>query len=238
MRDDYSVLVVGAAVVIVPVVEEMDSYDDLINSVLLAQLVANKRIEKNSQDRWYDVYVAVLDSYWLRRTKARQEWNIARHCLESMSDWVIAMISGSDPVGGQTASDILQRVAALPATDTAIALLRKRMQKPASDEPGHVPVSPETVRSLVLLARTPTSVSSVYIELTPHSPISPNPLAQRFQANDIEGLVCMRYADMYLSETLYGPARSAIASKVLDRREANIAMLALRDEVSVIQQLE
>ncbi|WKV97075.1 hypothetical protein PYV50_26520 [Pseudomonas sp. H22_DOA] len=47
MVDEYLTMVVGNSIVLVPEVEGAAAYDDLINSILLAQLVANKKIEKS-----------------------------------------------------------------------------------------------------------------------------------------------------------------------------------------------
>ncbi|WP_429511213.1 hypothetical protein [Pseudomonas sp. BT76 TE3572] len=70
------------------------------------------------------------------------------------------------------------------------------------------------------------------MELKTDQGLDSNPLAQRYQAKDIRGSVCMRYAGANLSETLYSPVRDAIALKVKDRLEDNVAMLTLTDEGS------
>ncbi|WWL43840.1 hypothetical protein V5O39_20265 [Pseudomonas parakoreensis] len=49
-------------------------YDDLVQSSLLAQLVANKKIEDAKVESWYDAYIAVLDDFWVRSLKSREDF--------------------------------------------------------------------------------------------------------------------------------------------------------------------
>jgi hypothetical protein len=232
MSLEYSVLIVGAAVVLVPSVDEPSRYKDLIDSVLLAQLAANKKIEKTPDVDWYNAYVEFLDDYWLRHSRTRQEWPVAQDSVESVGDWIIAsMFKDAVDKGGATAAT-LQRLARLSGNEPAMGLLRGHMQKISTDESGDVLAPAMAVRLLVVVAYTPTSVTSVYMELKTDQALGSNPLAQRYQAEDVQGSVCMRYAGAYLSETLYGPVRDAIALKVRDRLEDNVAMLTLTDEGS------
>ncbi|MHC8291698.1 hypothetical protein [Pseudomonas sp. LB3P58] len=229
MSRDYSVSVVGGAIVIVPGSDGQAAHDDLVNSVLLAQLVANKKIEKNPKADWYNAYVEVLDDFWLRQTKAREERLITENSVESAIEWVAAAMSKGASGEGQAAAAILARVASVSGTEPAMSLLRSHVQKTSVDESTEVPAPPNVVRLLVILARTPTSFTSVCLEFKTHLEISPNPLVQLYQAEDVQGAVSMRYARVYLSETLYGPARDAIALKVREKLDANVAMLSLSD---------
>ncbi|UVK99386.1 hypothetical protein [Pseudomonas sp. B21-048] len=234
MGCDYLVSVVGAAIVIVPESDGRVAHDDLVNSVLLAQLVANKEVEKNSEVNWYNAYVKVLDDFWLRQTKAREERLITENCGESMIEWVAAAMSKGAPDEGQATATTLARVASVLGTEPAMSLLRSHVQKTSADELTEVPAPAKVVRLLVILARTPSSVISVYLEFKTRKEISPNPLAQLLQAEDVEGTVSMRYARAYLSETLYGPARDAIALKIREKLKGNIAMLSLTDGSSSV----
>jgi hypothetical protein len=235
MSCEYSVLIVGACVVIIPAADGSAHYKDLVDSVLLAQLIANKKIEKAPDLDWYNAYVEFLDDYWLRRTRARQEWLITQDSVESVSDWVIAAISlGAVDKGGATAATV-QRLARLSGNEPAMGLLRDHMQKISTDESGDVLAPAKAVRLLVVIAQTPTSLTSVYIELKTRQIISANPLAQRHLAEDVQGSVCMRYASADLSGILYGPVRDAIALKISDRYQDNVAMLTLTDDASTME---
>ena len=235
MNYEYSVLIVGACVVIVPAVEGATHYKDLVDSVLLAQLIANKKIEKAPDVDWYNAYVEFLDNYWLRHTRARQEWPIAQDRVESVSDWVIAATSQNAVNKGGATAAILQRLARLPGNEPAMDLLRGHMQKISTDESGDVLAPAKSVRLLVVIAQTPTSLTSVYIELKTHQTISANPLAQQHLVEDVQGSVCMRYAGANLSGTLYAPVRDAIALKVKEKYQDNVAMLTLSDDASAME---
>ncbi|WP_223515155.1 hypothetical protein [Pseudomonas sp. GL-B-19] len=235
MSCDYLVSVVGAAVVIVPESDGWVAHDDLVNSVLLAQLVANKEMEKKPEINWYNAYVKVLDDFWLRQTKAQEERLITENCGESAIEWVVAAMSKGAPDEGQATAATLARVASVSGTEPAMSLLRSHVQKTSADESTEVPAPARNVRLLVILARTPTSVTSVYLEFKTRQEISLNPLAQLFQAENVQGTVSMRYARVNLSETLYGPARDAIAWKVRERLKGNVALLSLTDSCSGVQ---
>lgn len=235
MSYEYSVLIVGACVVIIPAADGAAQYTDLVNSVLLAQLIANKKIEKAPEIDWYNTYVEFLDDYWLRRTRGRQDWSIAQDSVESVSDWLIAAISQDAVDKGSTTAATLQRLARLSGNEPAMGLLRGHMQKISTDESGDVLAPAKAVRLLVVIAQTPRSVASVYVELKTRQIISSNPLAQRHLAEDVQGSVCMRYAAANLSETLYSPVRDAIALKVRDKYQDNVAMLTLSDDASAME---
>ncbi|KJZ64985.1 hypothetical protein [Pseudomonas fluorescens] len=232
MSCEYSVLIVGACVVIIPAADGATQYKDLVDSVLLAQLIANKKIEKAPDIDWYNAYVEFLDDYWLRHSRARQEWPVAQDSVECVGDWVIASLFKDAVNKRGAAAATLQRLTRLSGTEPAIELLRGHMQRISTGEPGDVLSPAMAVRLLVVVAYTPTSVTSVYMDLKTDQGLDSNPLAQRYQAKDVRGNVCMRYADANLSETLYGPVRDAIALKVKDRLEDNVAMLTLTDEGS------
>lgn len=235
MSCEYSVLIVGACVVIIPAAEGATQYKDLVDSVLLAQLIANKKIEKAPDIDWYNAYVEFLDDYWLRHTRARQEWPVAQDSVESVSEWAIAALSQDAVDKGSATAATLQRLARLSGNEPAMGLLRGHMQKISTDESGDVLAPAKAVRLLVVIAQTPTSVASVYIELKTRQIISANPLAQRHLAEDVQGRVCMRYASANLSGTLYGPVRDAIALKVREKYQDNVAMVTLTDDASTME---
>jgi hypothetical protein len=236
MNDEYSVLIVGGAVVLVPVTEELAPYDDLIECLLLAQLAANKKIEKTAEIDWYGAYVQLLDNYWLRHSRARRQWSIEKDNVESLGDWVLTAMFSDAVDNSGAASVALRRLAGLSGTEPAMGLLRRHIQKSIlASESGDGLASATSVRLLVVVANTPTSLTSVYLELATDRVLGGNPLAELFQAEDVRGDVCMRYAGAYLSETLYAPARAAVALKIRDRLKDNVVRLTLPDEGAVRQ---
>lgn len=232
MSGNYSVSVVGAAIVIVPESDGLAAHDDLVNSVFLAQLVANKQVEKDPTADWYNGYTSVLDDFWLRHTKAQEEKLISQHSGESAIDWVTDAMARGATDEGRLVAAILARVASVSGTEPAIGLLRSHMQKVSADESSAMTELPEVVHLLVILARTPTSITSVYLEFNSTLEITPNPLVQRYRAEDVPGVVSMRYARANLSEVLYGPAREAVAIKIREKLEGQVALLSLGDDDS------
>lgn len=226
MKLDYSVLIVGACVMLLPAADDADSYSDLVNSVLLAQLAASKKVEKSQGTDWYDAYIQLMDDYWLRYARARQDWSVNEGDVESVSEWISGAIAKGDSQNASAAVATLQRLAQLSGAEPFMALLRAHVQRNMS-LPGeaHAPAGP--VRLLAIIASTPMRISSVYVEFQAHGSIELNPLAQRYEARDIQGAVCLRYAKASLSETLYGPVRDAIALKVRDRHAAHVLAMAV-----------
>jgi hypothetical protein len=231
MNCTYSVLIVAGAVVLVPAADKPQRYQDLINSLLLAQLAANKKLEKTPGIAWYDVYMEFLDKYWLRHSRARLDLSVAQGNSVSVIDWMVAPEYEDAWEQRVVASAVMRRLAALSASEPAVGLLRGYMQKSASDVARDPSDVSRTVRLLAVVANSPTSMSSVYIEFETGRILSDNPLAELFQAEDIRGSVCRRSASAHLSETLYGPVRAAIALKVQDRLEADVALLRLIEDV-------
>ncbi|MEN5046369.1 hypothetical protein [Pseudomonas koreensis] len=232
MNCKYSVLIVAGALVLIPPADKPERYQDLINSLLLAQLAANKKLEKNPGIGWYDVYMEFLDKYWLRHFRARLDLSVAQGNSVSIVDWVVAPEFEDAVEQCGVANAVMRRLAALSSSEPAIGLLRGYMQKSASDESTDQSDVAMTVRLLAVEAHSPMSMSSVYIEFETGRLLADNPLAELFQAEDIRGSVCRRSASAKLSEALYGPVRSAIALKVQDRLEANVALLRLTEDVS------
>ncbi|WP_240795623.1 MULTISPECIES: hypothetical protein [Pseudomonas] len=231
MNCKYSVLIVAGAVVLIPPADKPERYQDLINSLLLAQLAANKKLEKDPGIGWYDVYMEFLDKYWLRHFRARLDLSVAQGNSVSVVDWVVAPEFGGAVEQCDVANAVMRRLAALSASEPALELLRGYMQKGASDASTDQSDVSRIIRLLVVVAHSPMSMSSVYIEFATARILADNPLAELFQAEDIRGSVCRRSASANLSETLYGPVRAAIALKVQDRLEANVALLRLIEDV-------
>ena len=231
MVDEYLTMVVGNSIVVVPEIEGAAAYDDLINSILLAQLVANKKVEKTPGLIWYDAYMEVLDAYWLRPEKAHQTWGFRHKTEELLPNVFTAMLTHGASGDAHTIAAVLARIAKLPDKEPALQLLRSHMQ--ASVEPARAKVSAAatSVRLLVIDAKSPTSITSAYVEFKTRKVLSPNPFQQSYQSGDLHGLVHVHHACETLVEQLYGPVRAAIAIKVRDRLVGNVATLTLPKEV-------
>jgi hypothetical protein len=223
MDTAYTAIVVGTAILLVPETEEMLAYDNVINSVLYAQLVANKSVEKQPGSQWYECYTEVLDNFWVRQTRAREDRNVLSGNMESVIDWVVDCIGKADPDRVPAIAAMLDQCANLPAEHPAIHLLRTHMQK-ISD------ATAMPVQLLVIVAHSPTHLTSVFVTLRTHQALPVNPLAHAYQAEEVQGPVTLRFARSTLSQGLYEMVASEIALKIQDRIAANVAALSLEHE--------
>ncbi|KAA0986573.1 hypothetical protein FQ192_23345 [Pseudomonas sp. ANT_J12] len=226
----FSFLVVGSALVIIPGADKSVVGTDMLNSVLLAQLVANKEVEKHPQRNWYDAYLQVLDDFWLRYAKAQQKWRITGDSAESAVDWIVGAMGKGEMSAGQLIAAALKQVAGLPGTEPAIGLLRKHLQNAIDGQREDTEAPSKNARLLVLLAQSATSLTSVYFEFQSHQAVGPNPFAQLHTALDVPGSVSMRYDQAKLAETRYSPVRDLIAQKVRDRLKDNVAVMTLSEK--------
>ena len=231
MVDECLTMVVGNSIVLVPEVDGAAAYDDLINSILLAQLVANKKIEKKPEVIWYDAYMEVLDAYWLRPEKAHQTWGFRHKTEELLPNVFTAMLTHGASGDAHTIAAVLARIAKLSDEEPALQLLRSHMQALVEPAPAKVSAPLTSVRLLVIDAKSPTSITSAYVEFKTRKVLSPNPFQPSYQSDDLHGLVHVHHACETLVEQLYGPVRAAIAVKVRDRLAGNVATLTLPAEV-------
>lgn len=221
MAQSYGLLTVGNAVVALSDVEKISAYDDVVHSCLLAQLVANKKIESMKVQDWYDTYVAVLDDFWIRNLKFRQDFSLNGLKASSALEWIWAAManSGSEDhaLGG-----FLAYAAQLPCYVPAIQIWPEQR----CEDEMQAPRSPlKVVRLLAIVGQSPTSISSIYLEFKTRQVLALNPWSQHFEADEVEGQVCVRYARANLSETLYALSREAITHKLRDRLADNVALL-------------
>ncbi|MFS2096048.1 hypothetical protein ACCC96_23875 [Pseudomonas sp. Pseusp11] len=238
MRCDYSVLIVGAAVLIVPESEDLTAYDDVVNTVLYAQLAANKKTELEPGVSWYDTYMKVLDGIWMWRGKAREDLSLPPESVESAVQWVAAAMSKVGADEGHVTAEVLSQIVNESDINPAANLLRSHMQKVSEEQSTEVSAPAMDVRLLVIVAPTPTSFSSVCIELKTRQLLSSSPLAHLYWGEDVQGIISCRYVRANLSETVYAPVRDQIALKVKDRIETNVAMLTVRDDACSTTQPE
>jgi hypothetical protein len=205
MNKDSSIFIVAGAIVIVPAGVPKPNADDLMNSLLLAQLVANKHLQRAPTVSWYDSFMGVLGDFWVSLSKTRQDWQPEKESVGAPLDWIDKL-----PLGDQRADIIavLSRVARLPGSMPAMATLRRHAQLPY----GPAPASP--VHLLVIMMQGPVSMSGFFMQFNTGQVVDPNPWGQRFYDRDINGSVSACYFQAHLSEILFAPARGAIALKI------------------------
>lgn len=218
----YTLLAVGHAVLALPESGRRTDYDDLVQSGLLAQLVANKKIEDAKAESWYDAYIAVLDDFWVRSVKLREDFSVAQADTGSALEWattVLANNAGNDPALG----GLMAYAARITDGVSAVQMLPEPPGEALMQTPRP---ALQVVRLLTIAAQSPTSISSLYLEFKTRQTLAANPWLQRFASAEVEGPVCVRYARATLSQTLYALSRQAVARKLGDRLAQNVAPLA------------
>ena len=218
METTCSIFVLGRALLVLPEKSQTTAYADLINSVLLAQLVANREVKNDAQANWYDSYVSVLDDFWLRQSKARNDLLVSEHGNSSFFGWMTQAVTDRAPDGSRYLIPALRQIANLPDTGA--------LTSTASDSAAMASTAQTLYRpgALVIVAQSPTSFTSAFVEFTTRQQTEFNPW-QRFQTELVNGAVGLRFAQASLSEFLYQPVRRAIAVKVKDKLNANLRPL-------------
>ncbi|WP_460086393.1 hypothetical protein [Pseudomonas sp. H1_B04] len=214
MDKEYSVFVNAAAIVLAPCALRRTEVDDLMNSVLLAQLVADKSLLRAPAVDWYATYLEVLSVAWISAAKRRKDLQPQKEDTHSPLEWVAAIPLDDQVDQQQRIMAVMERIAALPGSLPAMGIVRKHVQKQYEPDAAQSPSSSSPVRLLVIVAQSPVSMAGVYLQFNTAKVIEANPWRQCFDGKDIDGCVTARYFRTQLSETLFAPAREVIARKV------------------------
>jgi len=224
MESDCSVLIVGAAVLLMPDSARLGDYSDVINSVLFAQLSANKQVTKDSSVDWYDAYSQVLDSLWLRSVKTREDFDLKPDSATSATTLIVAAMAEIEKDLATLTAEAMFRVVNASDSNRAINVLRTHMHKSGDTSVEQSPEAAENAHMLVIVARTPDSLSSVYISYQNCPPLNSHPRVLPGLGAELQGLITLRCAQANLSETLYRLAREGIALRLKDRIAANVVL--------------
>lgn len=223
--DHYSVFINAGAVVLLPVSMVEQERLDVLNSVLLAQLVANRKYPAFSHTgEWYDAYREVLKDGWLQKAVAWGGFTLDAGSKCNMVDWVGSRLGEFvDRTIVTEVTGVLNRVAQLPCTLPAIELLRKHVQRQKDPGPSETTVETGCKISLqVILAQQGPVLSRVYVEVETTEQVISNPLGQFFSSDTVLGNIQLRCFQANLSNALYEPLRDAIVKKLGDKAAKNI----------------
>lgn len=232
MDDDCLVLVVGTCVMIIPDGERLEAYSDLVSSVLLAQLVANKKSEKSPSVDWYGTYVSVLDDFWLRHQKSKQTWRPSIPVNKSALEFFDSALSNEAMPETRIMGAVLRRIAQIPGDELAIQRLRSFMKISATAESDSMSAPLAKLHLVVIVANAADSIASAFVEFETSLELSPNPFQQSYQSKEVQGLVHVHHARASLSAIRYSGAREAIAGKVRDKLAESVAVLSLPKEIA------
>lgn len=214
MEQHYMVYAVGRAIVALPGANGLDNCSDVVKSSLLAQLVANKKMQMKSPVDWYDAYLQVVDDFWIRTLKTQQHFSLGSQKRSSPLEWAAGTMANCKDRSVQAFCTFLPHIAHLNRPVAAIGEL------PENTTPGL-----QEVRLLAILALTPTSIISLYIGFQTRQVLNANPWSQMFRGEDVVGAVCVRQARASLAEVLYAQAREAVDLKLGNKLSDNLATL-------------
>lgn len=225
MEEHYSVFINAGAVVLLPLGMKEQERLDVLESVLFAQLVANKKYPDFSQTgEWYNAYREVLKNGWLQKAVMWDSFTLNAASKCNMVDWLGNRLGKYvDQTVATEVIRVLNRVAQLPCTLPAIELLREHVQRHKVPEPSETTVETGCKVSLqVILAQHGPVLSSVYVEFETSEPVISNPLGQLFATDNVLGNIQLRCFQANLSNALYEPLRDAIIKKLGDKAAKNI----------------
>lgn len=214
MKQHYMVYAVGGAVVALPGANGLATCADVVKSSLLAQLVADKKVQMKAPVDWYDAYLQVVNDFWISTLKTQQHFSLGSQKRSSPLEWAAGTMANCKDRSVQAFCTFLPHIAHLNRPVAAIGEL-----------PENASPTLQQVRLLAILALTPTSIISLYIGFQTRQVLSANPWSQVFRGEDVVGAVCVRQARANLSEVLYAQAREAVDLKLGDKLSDNLAKL-------------
>jgi hypothetical protein len=224
--------------------------DDALKSLLLAQLVANKKCDRFLQPRsWIDAFFAsfVADGFWVVSEKAtHREKLIAKASMFSLRQWLDGSIFASYTAAEQEQIDAL--ILGLKAEVNKLALQNftlagaKRVKATAHLEIPALRPSPETETD----AARPTNVADVFVNvvMVQVAVLYPGRVMQletlwlkcedlanfdvfgAIEAEHMVGPVCSRLIKAEQVESLYAKARSSVDKALQKRWKNSVVALA------------
>lgn len=220
MNNGYSVFINAGAVVIVSPDMAGQEKSDVLDSVLFAQLVANKKYPAYTQAQiWYDEYRDVLKNGWLQKTAAWDNFTLDEQSNFNAAHWLGRRLGEYvDPTVADEVTRLLNRVAQLPGTLPDIEQLREQTCK--RKEPVPPSETDEAVGRVclqVILARRAPLLSSISLSYETTQRAISNPLGQCLSVANVVGNLQSRCFQANLSKELYAPLRGAIVRKLGDK---------------------
>ncbi|MBT2339266.1 MULTISPECIES: hypothetical protein [Pseudomonas] len=224
MSDHCSVFINAGAVVLLPMNMPAQDRLDVLNSVLFAQLVANKKCSELSRaGEWYGAYREVLKNGWLQKTMKWDHFSLNAPSTDNLMGWVQKRLGASvEPTRVAQLTRVLKRLAELSGTQPAIELLREQVLHPKEPEPLEAGLeTTDIVRLQVLLGQPGPVLSSAYLEFEARH-VTANPLGLLFSTDHALGNIQLRCFQADLSQALYAPFRDAIVKKLGDKAARHI----------------
>ncbi|KAA0982428.1 hypothetical protein [Pseudomonas sp. ANT_J28] len=222
MVDQDSVFINAGAVVLLSSTLLEQERQDVLNSVLFAQLVANKKYPGfDRADGWYETYQGVLKDSWLQRSVAWDSFAVDDASKRAMVNWVENRLEATS---ARTIAHVMRAfndIAHVPGNHPAIERLREQTLRPENDGDGHSPASCN-VRLQIIVARQGVLMDSLFVEFRTTKQGANYPLDYLFSTDEVQGDIDLRWFHANLSPVLYGSIREAVVRKLGGRAANNI----------------
>jgi hypothetical protein len=222
---ECSAVVNGSSIVFISGDHDSCATNDLMHSILFAQLVANKRLVITPEKNWLAEYVNVLDDFWVRSVREKQEIQLEKSGSSTPYEWAVKALANGGNVDARVISQALDWVVRLPCHSPEMDRLRSNVQQASECNLAVSPVRATATRLLLILAESPASMMCLCLEFKTRQALEGNPWAQRLSVEKMEGVVSARYFRATLSSTLYALYRDAIAQKVRDKISGNVVSI-------------
>ncbi|HJR29870.1 MAG TPA: hypothetical protein VJ889_14260 [Pseudomonas sp.] len=225
MEDQYSVFINAGAVVLLSSTLLEQEKHDVLNSVLFAQLVANKKFPTSvPAGKWYETYLGVLKDTWLQRAVAWESFALGSESKCTMVDWVEQRLE--EPLGHTMAARVecvLNNIAQLPCTHPAIELLREQTFRPKNVDASEATEAVySNVRLEIIVVQQGPLMNSLLVEFETTAQILTHLFGHIFSCDDVVGNIKLRWFQASLSNALYAPVRDAVVTKLADKAAKNI----------------
>lgn len=225
MNDRYSVFINAGVVLVLPRNMADQEKRDVLDSVLFAQLVANKKYPAYAQAQiWYDEYRDVLKNGWLQKTAAWDNFTLDEQTNFTAAHWIGRRLGKYvDRTVADEVTRLLSCVAQLPATLPAIEQLRDQACKRKETVPSsEIDETVGRVCLQVILAEQGPLLSSVSLSYETRQLAIANPLGQCLSVANVVGNLQSRCFQVNLSKELYDPLRDAIVQKLGDKAAKHV----------------
>ena len=228
MEEQYSVFVNAGAIVLLSRALEEQEQQDVLHSLLLAQLVANKKYPGFTLgDGWYETCQGVLKDSWLQRAVAWDSFGVDADSKRAMLKWVESQPQEpSDCMTIANVVGVINDIARLPCTHPAVECLReKTLRHRIAELPDGSEVAETNVRLQIIVVEPGAVMNSLFVEFKTAGEASGHPLHPLFSSDKVSGNIQLRWFQANLSSVLYASIRDAIARKLGDNAAKNIHSL-------------
>jgi hypothetical protein len=204
-----------------------DDMNDVLDSLLFAQLVADSKAEKfEAPDIWFQNYRNELRALkWTETASRREAFEPEDTSSIVLSELIKDKLLSELPVTqAREISEMLDCIFALPETAPASLLFNEHAFKRGGKVKGE-----STIAFEVSILEKTSTLSSLFIAFKTTNVVDSNPFSQRFAGCRVVGEVVTRFSRRHWGRTGYQSRRDAVRGYLDDKRTGKI--LYVVDEV-------